>query len=284
MDGGLLPSRLRVQRAGNRRLPSKTRIARLRQTQTTLAIRTSAPRICLRQDLLARPAQYIAGRLFQALQQRLIRPDDAELRVVRQNHIEDGIEGVRPLLLRACHLLLQPQILHRHSQLPRRRFQKLQFFPPVPTTVRARQRQHSDRRLFSLYRQQHHMMNTVLPQLPPLHLRHLREFHHHRSVFAENTCLGFTRPSLPKGAQKFSRQAGVLRGHHALADHPLEPRRFRSHHRLQSFQRGLHHGRMILAARNGDAQPVQHRQPARAQPQVLQHHHQQARPKHRLRQ
>jgi len=220
------PPGSRVQRTGNRRLPSKTRIARLRQTQTTLAIRTSAPRICLRQDLLARPAQYIAGRLFQALQQRLIRPDDAELRVVRQNHIEDGIGRCSPTA--AASVSPAPAAADSPPPFPASAppFPETPVLPACADDGPRTPAPAFDRRLFSLYRQQHHMMNTVLPQLPPLHLRHLREFHHHRSVFAENTCLGFTRPSLPRARRNSADKPECWRGHHALADHPLEPRRF----------------------------------------------------------
>ena len=80
------------------------------------------------QNLFTEIAQNIGRRLLQALQQRLIRFEDAKIGVMREDQILDGVEGVHPLPLRAQYLLQQPQILNGDAQAPGRRFQKLQFF------------------------------------------------------------------------------------------------------------------------------------------------------------
>src|ERR1019366_1408549 len=90
----------------------------------------------------------------QALQQGLICLEDSEVRVVRQNQILDGIEGIHPLVLRAQHLLQQPQILNRDPQLLGGRFQKLQFFLGVVPTAGAAERQHPNDRLLAQHWQQ----------------------------------------------------------------------------------------------------------------------------------
>jgi len=148
-------------------------------------------------------------------------------------------------------------ILHRHSSFRAAVSRNFQFFPPVPTTVRARQRQHFRSSTFSLYRQQHNDEYRA-SQLPPLHLRHLREFHHHRSV-SRRTLLGFTRPSLPKGAQKFSDKpeccVGTCARRPSTGTTPLSlpPPPSVVPARSASWA-------MILAARNGERSAVQHRQ------------------------
>ena len=124
-------------------------------------------------------------------------------------------------------------------------------------------------------------MNAALPQLFPLRLRPLRKFHHHRSVFLEEARLGFigpglAHPCLTHGSQKIRREAGVLRWHQMVAFHQLEPRCLRPHYGFQFLQGRLHHRGMVLAARNRNRQLVQHREPARAQPRVVQHHQQDA--------
>ena len=208
---------------------------------------------------------------------------------MRQNQILDGIEGIHPLPLRAQHLLQQPQILCRNTQRLRRRFQKLQFFPGVAPAAGAAERKHSDHRFFALHWQQHYLMNTALPQLLPLRLRQRREFHHRCPVLLEHARLGFIRPGLAhpglkQGPQEFRRQAGVLGRHQTVAFHQLEPRSLRPHYGFQFLQRSLDHRGMILSARNRDRQLIQHRQPAGAQPRVVQHHQQDARTEQHFRQ
>ncbi len=174
---------------------------------------------------------------------------------MRQNQILDGIEGIHPLPLRAQHLLQQAQILDRNPQRLRRGFQELHFFPRLAPAAGAAERQHPDHRFLTVYWQYHHMMNAALPQVFPRRLRHLREFDHRRAVFLEDVGLRFIgsslrRPRLTQGPQRFRRQADVLRGHEMAAVHQLEPRRFRSYDGSQFLERRLHHGAVILAARN----------------------------------
>ena len=94
----------------------------------------------------------------------------------------------------------------------------------------------------------------------------------------------FIGPQRPDGSQKFRRQADVLGRRQLVPFHRLEPCCLRPHHRLQFLQSGLHHRGMILTARNRDRQLVQHRQPAHAQPRVVQHHQQDTRGEQHFRQ
>ena len=66
------------------------------------------------------------------------------------------------------------------------------------------------------------------------------------------------------------------RGHQTVAFHQMEPCCLRADYRFQFLERRLHHGGVILAARNRDRQLVQDCQPARAQPRVIEHHQQDA--------
>ena len=136
----------------------------------------------MRQDVFTTFAQDIGRRAFQALQQGLIGLEDAEVRVVRQNQILDGIEGIHPLPLRAQHLLQQTQILRRNPQCLRRRFQEVQFFPGMAPATGGAERQQADHRLFAQHRQQDHVMNAMLPQLFLLRFGHLGAFHDHGAV------------------------------------------------------------------------------------------------------
>ena len=53
----------------------------------------------------------------QTLQQRVIGFHDAEIGIVQQHQVLNGIERIRPLPVRAQDLLHQPQVLNRQSQL-----------------------------------------------------------------------------------------------------------------------------------------------------------------------
>ena len=77
------------------------------------AVGASAPGTALGQNFFTKTAQNVGRRFSQALQQGLIASENAEIRIVRQNQVLDGIEGIRPLALRAQHLLQQTQILGR---------------------------------------------------------------------------------------------------------------------------------------------------------------------------
>ena len=66
-------------------------------------------------------------------EQNLIGLDDAEVGVVRQNDVVDGVEGIDPLPLRAQNLLEQTEIFDRDSQLLGASLQEFQFFGgPLP--------------------------------------------------------------------------------------------------------------------------------------------------------
>ena len=217
-------------------------------------------------------AQHIGRRLLQPLQQGLIGLEDAEVGVVRQNQILDGIEGVHPLPLRAQHLLQQPQILDRNAQRLRRRFQKLQFFRSMaagcassratasrsPTSCPARAAaRHDECRAFA--------------SCSRSDFGQLGELRHHRAVFLENAGPGFIRPSAcPSGPQNIPatgrRAASAPDGRLPSTGTTLpSPRLQLSVSPAQSASWEL-----ILAARNRDRQFVQHRQTARAQPRVVQ--------------
>jgi hypothetical protein len=141
---------------------------------------------------------------------------------------------------------------------------------------RVAERQHPDHRLLALHRQQHHMMNTVLfscsrsaptsprASSPPPGFPGGCEFRFHRSQFARSLAEIPDRPACCVGTRW---SPSINWNHAAFAPRPLSV----------SPARSASWG-VILAARNGDGQLVQHRQPARAQPRVVEHDQQMLEP------
>ena len=59
----------------------------------------------MRQSRFAGAADNVGGSLAQMFEQDLIRFDDTEISIVRQDDVMDGVERIHPLTLRAQHLL-----------------------------------------------------------------------------------------------------------------------------------------------------------------------------------
>src|SRR5579864_5951558 len=73
-------------------------------------------------------------------EENLVGLDDAEIGIVRQDDVVDGVESVHPLALRTQHLLQQPEVLDRDCQLPRAGLEEFEFFrSPVASGGRAEQ-------------------------------------------------------------------------------------------------------------------------------------------------
>ena len=99
------------------------------------------------QSGLASAADDVGGRLAQMFEQNLIGLDDAEVGVVRQNDVVDGVERIHPLPLRAQYLLEQAEVLYCNRQLQGAGLQEVEFFGGPAAVAGISQQQQSDGRL-----------------------------------------------------------------------------------------------------------------------------------------
>ena len=199
---------------------AKTRIHPFRQPRAAFAIGAAAPGALLRQNLFTQIAQYIRRRFFQALQQSVIGLEDAEVCVVRQNQILDGIEGIHPLPLRAQHLLQQAQILHRDTQRLRRRFQKLQFFADVAAACSSRataSRSPTSCPAPAAAPCDEWRASPVVPAPAPRSPR--VSITAARFSWSTRACVSAGSDLCPMRSQRFRRQAGVLGWHQMVVFH-----------------------------------------------------------------
>ena len=98
----------------------------------------------VRQHALAKLTYNIGGRQMQSFEQRVIGFHHAEFRIMQQDQVVDGVEGVSPLPVRAQNLFHQAQVFNRQSQLVGRGDQKFHFIGRVVQAMSAAQSQGPD--------------------------------------------------------------------------------------------------------------------------------------------
>ena len=81
------------------------------------AIGTAFPCITAGQNFRAKSVDHARGRHSKLTQKRLIGFHHAKFRIMQQHHILNGIEGIRPLAMRAQDFFHQLRVFHRQPQL-----------------------------------------------------------------------------------------------------------------------------------------------------------------------
>ena len=102
------------------------------------AVRTAFPLPAIvRQHGFAELAYDVGGRLVQAFQQGVVGLHHTKIGIVQQDQVMDGIEGVRPLPMRAQNLFHQAQVFDRQAQLVGGGGEKLHFVGRVVQAMRG---------------------------------------------------------------------------------------------------------------------------------------------------
>ena len=218
------------------------------------------------------------------MQQRLIRSENFEIGVVRQNQVLNRIEGVYPLPLRTQHLLGELQILSGDAQFLRRRFEKLKLFAAILPAARAAECDHANRRFLAHHRHEHNLPNAAVFQQTPRFRRHREGLDRSCTIFMQRLCQGVVHSGLPHRAKNLGREPYMLHRYEMRAFQSMEPRRFCLNRSRQLAKSGLHNGGMTLPARDRGRQLGKCCLPPRTHSRFVQHHQQHARAKKNFRQ
>ena len=194
VDGAsLLASLVGERRRGNHGKAAEAGIDALVKTLVIcFAVGTCGPSFTSsRQDRLAQIAHDVGGSAAQALEQCVVRLHHPKFGIMQQDKILDGIEGIRPLPLRAQDLFQKPHILYREPQLLRTGREKFHLFRGINERMTASKHKSADGGFLSLHGHYHNMVKAFALQECPHTLAGSRSLNHRWLAFAQNRSQSF---------------------------------------------------------------------------------------------
>ena len=128
----------------------------------------------MRKHVFAKFADNVSRRLLEALQERLIGLQNAEIGVVHEDQILNGVEGVRPLPMRTQNLFEQPQVFGSDADRLADGFEEVQFFASVVRLPEHPSDHDADHCPLALHRHHYNVMNILLLDAVPARARAFR--------------------------------------------------------------------------------------------------------------